>query len=85
MNCVYSCTDIFYIVTYIDRSGLYCASKNLFTTFSIITPYCVIAGIHMHTSYNHQSVIIPINMHKHALDAGISFAPKNIKKITVSL
>lgn len=53
MNSVYSCTDIFYIVTYIDRSGLYCASKNLFTTFSIITPYCVIAGIHMHTSYNH--------------------------------
>ena len=40
----FSYIDFFYIVTFFDRGGLYCSSKNLFTTFTKVTPFCVMSG-----------------------------------------
>ena len=42
--CFLLCIDFFYVVTFFDRGGLYCSSKNLFITFTEVTPFCVISG-----------------------------------------
>ena len=41
---IYLLVDIFYIITFFDRGALYCSSKNLYSTFSHVTPFCVISG-----------------------------------------
>ena len=48
--------DIFYIITFFDRGALYCSSKNLYTTFSHVTPFCVISGKNNEKHYNYAVV-----------------------------
>lgn len=36
--------DFFYVVTYFDRAGLYCTSKNLYFTFTHVTSFCILSG-----------------------------------------
>ena len=37
--------DLMYIVSFFDRAGLYCSSKNLLETLGHVTPFCVITGM----------------------------------------
>ena len=38
--------EILVIVTYVDRSGLYCSTESLLDSLQRVTPYCVITGIY---------------------------------------
>ena len=37
-------TEIFIIITYFDRPGLYCTSPNLLESLVFVAPFCVITG-----------------------------------------
>ena len=43
----------FVLVTYMDRSSLYCSSPNLFDSLLKVTPFCVITG-----NYNKEAILI---------------------------
>ena len=43
--------ELLILITYMDRSGLYCSSKSLLESLNKVTPYCIITGMKLSDAF----------------------------------